>query len=87
MLKNTMLLMLFNDFKLKCCKTQCFSMISSSNVEKQCFSMISTSNVEKHDVFQYARGGSLDVKGKGSVAGEARGRSLKPQDLDVLSRF
>jgi hypothetical protein len=29
--KNTML---FNDFKLKCWKTLCFSMISSSNVEK-----------------------------------------------------
>ncbi len=64
MLKN---IMLFNDFKLKCWKTTCFFMISSSNVEKhtafhdvklkcrktQCFSMISSSNVKKHYAFPW----------------------------------
>ena len=38
MFKNTML---FNDFKLKCLKTQCFSMITKSNVSKtQCFQWV-----------------------------------------------
>ncbi len=47
--------------------------------------MISTSNVEKHDVFQYAHRGSLDVKGKGSAAGEAHGGSMRRQNLQFPS--
>ncbi len=40
MLKRTTL---FNNFKLKCWKTRCFSMLSSSNAEKQRFSTFSRS--------------------------------------------
>ncbi len=54
MLKNTMF---FNDVKCKCWKTQCFSMMSSSNVEKHnvFFFMISSSNIEKHNAFQWVQ--------------------------------
>ena len=57
MLKNTRF---FNDFKLKCLKTQCVSMISSSNGEKHnAFQWFQAQMLKTHNAFQWFQGKML----------------------------